>query len=85
MSDTAPTRDQQAQKRLDAQLRLFSIRCAEVFERVLSGKLGMLDAVDMLHDASIASGLDDSVGTDAVQRVMSAAFASASASRDKSD
>ena len=68
---------------LGAQLDLFAIRAADIFHRVLAGKMLMLDAADLLYDASIASGLDESVGTDLVQKVMAAAFATASAERDK--
>jgi hypothetical protein len=68
---------------LSAQLRLFAIRAAEIFDRVLICKMLIVDAADILYDASIASGLDASVGTDQVQKIMAAAFASASAERDK--
>lgn len=43
----------------------------------------MVDAADVLYDASVASGLEASVGTDQIQKLMAAAFASASASRDR--
>jgi hypothetical protein len=68
---------------LSAQLQLFVIRAAEIFGRVLAGRMLIIDAADLLYDASIASGLDASVGTDTVQKIMAAAFASASAERDK--
>jgi hypothetical protein len=68
---------------LTAQIDLFAIRGAEIFDRVLTGHMLMCDAADILYDASVASGLEASIGTDQVQRLMAAAFASASASRDK--
>jgi hypothetical protein len=68
---------------LNAQLDLFAIRAAEIFDRVLTGKMLMVDAADLLFDASVASGLDANVGTDQVQKIMAVAFASASAERDK--
>jgi hypothetical protein len=68
---------------LSAQLDLFTIRAVEIFHRVLAGEILMVDAADLLYDASISSGLDASVGTNTVQKVMAAAFASASAERDK--
>jgi hypothetical protein len=49
---------------LSAQLRLFAIRAAEIFDRVLICKMLIVDAADILYDASIASGLDASVGID---------------------
>ena len=72
-----------ADKVLAAQLALFTIGAAETFDRVLTGKLLMPDAADLLQDAAIASGLADSIGINALQKLMAAAFASASASRDK--
>ena len=68
---------------LNAQLDLFAIRAAEIFDRVLTGHMLILDAADILYDASIASGLEASIGTDQVQKLMACAFASASASRDR--
>lgn len=70
---------------LNAQLDLFAVRAAEIFDRVLTGKILMCDAADILHDASVASGLEASVGTDQVQKLMAVAFASASASRDRTE
>lgn len=69
--------------RRNAQAELFAIRAAEIFGNVLSGKMLMLDAADILYDASISSGLESAIGTDSVQRIMAAAFASASASHDR--
>ena len=68
---------------LSRQLELFAVRASEVFDRVLTGKLTLIDGVDLLADAACASGLTASVGDDAVQKMLAAAFASASASRDK--
>jgi hypothetical protein len=33
-----------------------------------------LDAIDLLHDAAVSSGLVDAIGDDAVQKIMAAAF-----------
>lgn len=68
---------------LSMRLSLFCLRAAEVFDSVLAGRILMVDAADMLHDASVSSGLADAVGHDAVQKMLCAAFANASASRDK--
>jgi hypothetical protein len=65
------------------QIKLFAIRAAEMFDRVLTGKMLMCDAADILYEASIASGLESAIRTDQVQKLMAAAFASASASRDR--
>jgi hypothetical protein len=66
-----------------AQAELFCIRSIEIFEHVLSGKMLMCDAVDLLYDASVASGLELAIGPDAVQKLLVASFASASASHDR--
>ena len=65
------------------QIELFAIRAAEIFEHVLTGKMLICDATDVLHDAAVYSGLEDAIGPDNVQRLMCAAFASASASHDR--
>jgi hypothetical protein len=56
------------------QAELFAIKCCEFAERVAAGQIAFLDAVDLLHDAAVSSGLVDSVGDDAVQKIMAAAF-----------
>lgn len=81
--DTPNVRPVQEDKHLAAQLSLFTLRAAEIFDKVLTGKMLMPDAADLLHDASISSGLDAAVGTDQVQKLLAAAFASASADRDR--
>ena len=65
------------------QIELFAIRAAEIFDRVLTGKMLMCDAADILYDASVASGLEFSIGADNVQKILVAALASASASHDQ--
>jgi hypothetical protein len=65
------------------QIELFAIRAAQIFNRVLSGKLLIIDAADILYDAAVASGLESAIGTDNVQKIMACAFASASAERDQ--
>jgi hypothetical protein len=70
---------------LAGQLSLFTIRAGEVFDHVLAGRMNLLDAADMLADAACASGLTAAVGDDAIQKILSAAFASASAERDRAE
>ncbi len=63
--------------KLAAQLDLFCMRAAQIFDHVLAGRLPMIDAADMLHTAACASGLAAAVGEDAIQKMLAAAFASA--------
>ena len=56
------------------QLRLFAVRCTELSDRVFAGELGFIDAVDMAYTAAVLAGLVESIGDDAVQKVMAAAF-----------
>ena len=56
------------------QAELFAIKCTEFADRVAAGRIGFLDAVDLLHDAAVSSGLVEAAGDDAVQKIMAAAF-----------
>lgn len=67
----------QAENRAARQLELFAHRCFDFSDQVAAGKVDFLDAVDVLQDAAVASGLEAAVGMDVVQAVMCAAFANA--------
>jgi hypothetical protein len=56
------------------QLELLALRSFQLADRVASGELQFLDAVDVAFDAAIASDLADSVGYDVIQTVLAAAF-----------
>lgn len=70
---------------LSAQLSLFCLRAAQTFDHVIAGRMHLLDAADMLADAACSSGLTASVGHNSIQKCLAAAFASASASRDRAE
>jgi hypothetical protein len=59
------------------QIELFAIRASELADRVCAGDIGFINGVDMLYSAAVWSGLIDKIGDDAVQAIMSAAFATA--------
>jgi hypothetical protein len=69
--NTNPQRQFQAS---NSQLDLFAVRCSELADRVVAGRLGFINAVDMAYSAAEWSGLVEMVGDDAVQKVMAAAF-----------
>lgn len=56
------------------QLELFAIRASELADRVAAGQIAFIEAVDMAYSAAQWAGLADSVGDDAVQKIMAAAF-----------
>ena len=58
----------------DRRLQLFALRCRDLRDCVVAGRLGFIDAVDMAYSAAIWAGLTDDLGDDTVQRVMAAAF-----------
>ncbi|MPZ58740.1 MAG: hypothetical protein GEU91_20065 [Rhizobiales bacterium] len=66
----APDRPLVGDRRLD----LFAIRCRDLADRVSTGTIGFIDAVDMAYEAATWSGLVDDVGDDAAQAVMALAF-----------
>ena len=57
------------------QLELFALRSFDFADRVEAGEIKFLDAVDVLYDSAVASGLVDNVGDDVVQAAMAVAFA----------
>jgi hypothetical protein len=58
----------------ERQLDLFGTRCHELAERVSAGVMPFVQAVDLAYEAAIWSGVCDSVGDDAVQKIMAEAF-----------
>jgi hypothetical protein len=56
------------------QLELFAIRCSELADRVVEGDLQFIESIDFAYSAAEISGLVASIGDDAVQKVMAAAF-----------
>ena len=56
------------------QLELFALRSFDFADRVEAGEIKFLDAVDVLYDSAVASGLVDNVGDDVVQAAMAVAF-----------
>jgi hypothetical protein len=52
----------------------FEDRCFDMAARVDAGNVLIVDAVDVLWDSAVASGLVDQIGDDAVQQIMSNAF-----------
>jgi hypothetical protein len=57
-----------------AQLSILAVRADELRERVRSGQIAFIDAVDMAYSAAQWAGLTESVGDDVVQKVLAAAF-----------
>jgi hypothetical protein len=55
-------------------LDLLYERCLTLADRVLSGQLPFIDAVDMAYSAAEWSGLVDRVGDDLIQLVLADAF-----------
>jgi hypothetical protein len=60
---------------IDAQMKLFTIRCTQLADRVMANQIAFVDAVDVAYEAAIWSGLAQSIGDDGVQIIMAAAFA----------
>jgi hypothetical protein len=58
----------------DYQLSLLAIRASELADRVQCGEIGFIDAVDMAYSAAQWSGLTETTGDDAVQKILAAAF-----------
>jgi hypothetical protein len=56
------------------QLELLALRSFQLADRVASGELQFLDAVDVAFDSAVASGLADKVGYDVIQVVLATAF-----------
>jgi hypothetical protein len=60
---------------LARKIDLFELRCFDCAERVNTGDIAFLDAIDVLFDSAVASGLADQIGTDSVQEIMHNAWA----------
>jgi len=58
-----------------AQLELLALRSFDFADRVELGEIRFLDAVDVLYDGAVSSGLVDAIGDDIVQATLAAAFA----------
>jgi hypothetical protein len=71
------------QNRTAAQLSLLAIRASELADRVCAGQIGFIDAVDMAYSAAQWSGLTESAGDDAVQKILAAAFGGIGEERSK--
>jgi hypothetical protein len=56
------------------QLNLLAVKSRELADRVAAEQLAFVDAVDMAYSAALWSGVVDSAGDDAVQKVLAAAF-----------
>ena len=56
------------------QLEILALRSFQLADRVASGELQFLDAIDVAFDAAVASGLADEVGDDVTQTVLTVAF-----------
>jgi hypothetical protein len=69
-----PINDRNFDNRQAKQIELLALRSFELADRVASGELQFLDAVDVAFDAAVASGLADAVGDDIIQAVLSTAF-----------
>ena len=54
---------------------MFALRSFDFADRVETGEIKFLDAVDVLYDSAVASGLVDNVGDEVVQAAMAVAFA----------
>jgi hypothetical protein len=73
--DLDPAQDDRVKDHLNTkQLVLFQYRCQEVAEKVNAGVMPFVDGVDLLYSAAVWSGLSESVGDDAVQKIMHDTF-----------
>jgi hypothetical protein len=55
-------------------IAVFRAKCIDAAERYATDKVPLLDAVDALHNYAVAYGLDQALGQDAVQQIISDAF-----------
>ena len=55
-------------------IELFEIRVRELAARTASGHIAFTDGVDLAYSAAVWSGLVDSVGDDAVQKILAKFF-----------
>jgi hypothetical protein len=61
--------------RATQQLEILALRSFDFADRVRTNEVRFLDAIDVLYDSAVASGLVDAVGDDIVQATLAAAFA----------
>jgi hypothetical protein len=66
-----------AQSHASCQLELLALRSLELADRVATGEIAFLDAVDLAYEATLWAGLVEAVGDDIVQATLAAAFANA--------
>ncbi len=64
-------------ERAARQLQILALRSLELADRVASGEIAFLDAVDVAYEAAAWSGLTSTVGDKIVQATIAAAFANA--------
>jgi hypothetical protein len=62
---------------LTRQLEVLALRSIELADRVATGQIKFLDAVDLAYEAACWAGLVETVGDDIVQATLAAAFANA--------
>jgi hypothetical protein len=60
-------------------LQILALRSLELADQVARGKLPFLETVNTIYDATIESGLIDTIGDRIVQATIAAAFANARA------
>jgi hypothetical protein len=58
----------------DRRLDLLALRARDMRDKVLAGRIGFADAVDLCYSAAVWSDLVADVGDDAVQYVLATAF-----------
>jgi hypothetical protein len=72
---TDPAQSQRPTDRyIQARLDLFAIRCRDLRDQIIAGRLRFSDGVDIAQNASVWSGLSDDVGDDRCQEIMALAF-----------
>jgi hypothetical protein len=57
----------------DREIALFTARAAALAKRV--PEIGLINAVDSVYQTAVAAGLPQTIGDDAVQQILSRAFA----------
>jgi hypothetical protein len=69
--DTLAERNTQASR----QLEILAARSLDLADRVKTGEIEFIDAVDIAYEAAYWAGLTETVGDDIVQTVLATAFA----------
>ena len=59
---------------MDRRLDLLALRARDMRDKVMAGRIGFADAVDMVYSAAVWADLVDDYGDDAVQYVLATAF-----------